>query len=206
MEATTLTKPASLFGQAKAVEKKKDTAKQQVILPEAKYEGISYKLEKLTKLREHIAEVEGELKMVEGEVKAVAKDVFLDLYRTQGRNPDSFVIRGEKGGALMVLPMDKYLSIDEQRYAELTAHFGDVASKDVKYVFNAEVLSRNEAVISDLIMNCGGISEADKANLLQAEVRYTVRKGMIDRLHTFGERMRDVFTCIEPIFALKNSK
>ena len=104
-----------------------------------------------------------------------------------------------------MIPTDKYISIkDEARADELRREYGNVVTTDEKFYFNPEVLERNKEAIENLIQNSQAISEADKENLVVREVKYSITKGMIDKLYSFGSKMENVMDAIQPIFMLKN--
>ena len=203
----------SLFSSAKVVEKKtaaKDD-KQIVVIKEAESPGISQKLKRVTEIREVMADMEAEGKMLEGQVKEIGKEKFLGLYAKDKVNPGSFILEGEQGGRMMCIVMDKYLSIDSDRADELKQNFGqDTVTTTVEYSFEASLLEKYEEVLSELISNCPLITEEDKANLIVAKPKFSVAKGMIQRLGAIAgnrpERMGAIMNCIQPVIQLKNSK
>lgn len=107
----------TLFSAAKAVATKKAAADkhENIELSEQEYPGITEKLKQIEEIRGRIDEDEAALAMVTDEVKQISKDKFLDLYSQNGRNPNSFKMRGELGGCIMVIPQDKYIMISAER-------------------------------------------------------------------------------------------
>jgi hypothetical protein len=58
------------------------------------------------------------------------------------------------------------------------------------------------AILSELILNCQDIDDADKGQLISGERTYGVQKGSIDRLLQY-DNPEQVFELINPIVALK---
>lgn len=206
-------KAVSLFSTAKVVEKKavaKDD-KQIVVIKETESPGISQQLKRVTEIRNITADLEAEGKMLEGIVKEIGKSKFIDLYSKTRVNPGSFILQGEQGGQMMCIVMDKYLTIDSERAEQLKSNFGDdTVTTAVEYSFNPLLLEKYESILSELISNCTEISEEDKGELIVAKPKYSVAKGMIQRVGAIAgnnpERMNAVINSIQPVIQLKNSK
>lgn len=203
----------TLFSTAKVVEKKTATKddKQVVVIREADSPGISAKLKRVTEIREIAADLEAEGKMLEAQVKEVGKEKFVELYVKDKVNPGSFIIEGSEGGRMMCIVMDKYLTIDSDRAADLKQNFGnDTVSTSVEYSFEPSLLEKYESILSELISSCSDITDEDKANLIVAKPKYSVAKGMISRVSAIAgnnpERMTAVINSIQPVIQLKNSK
>lgn len=203
----------SLFGTAKVVEKKtaaKDE-KQTVLLLESQYPGISQKLKDLAETREKLADLEAHGKMIEGVIKEIGRDKFAELYAQHKSNPGSFLLKGEDGGVMMCIVMDKYLTIDGARAEELKKNFGgDSVTLKTEYKFNAELLEKYEEVLSDLIMGSDKIAEEDKPNLILQEPKWSVAKGIINRIvqiaGTESKMIGAVVSALGPVIQLKNSR
>jgi hypothetical protein len=200
-------KGGGLFGGAKT--KTKSAAGKKGDKIEVRVPGISDKLEAFNHLKDQIGDLEGKLKMVDGEIRELAKEKFIELYEKDGANPHTFYIVGDEGGCVMVLPTDAYKGDmaatglpegDAERLKEL----GVGINKEERFYFNNDVLERNKAEIEKLIVGSKLISAADKENLILKEEKNTVEKGTIDKLATFGDKMREVFSYIGIVFQLKN--
>jgi hypothetical protein len=203
----------TLFASAKTVEKKteKKDEKQSIILTEAQYPGISDKLKNLTDIRERLADMEANGKMLEGIIKDIGKEKFAELYGVQKSNPGSFILKGEAGGAMMCILMDKYLTIDGGRADQLKQNFGaDCVTCTTEYSFNPSLLEKYEEVLSELIMGSNKINEEDKSELIIAKQKWSIAKGMIDRViqvaGTDVKMVGAVLNAIQPICQLKNTR
>jgi len=206
-------KKASLFSSAKVVEKKTATKEEKlsIVLKESEFPGFSNQLKRATEIRNISADLEAEGKMIEGQIKEIGKAQFINLYAKGKVNPGSFILKGEEGGAMMFIMMDKYLSIDSDRAEQLKETFGeDTVSTSVEYSFNPTLLEKYESVLSELIMNCKEITDEDKAELIVQKPKYSVSKGMIERVSAIAgndaARMETVINSIQPVAQLKNSK
>lgn len=190
-----------LFGAAKSkpAAKAKKEDKEAVIVPE-----MEQKLKDLQEYRAQIADLEALVGGITDELKSVAWDKFIELYKRDKANPNTFLIK-DGSGCIMVLPTDKYISIkDEERADKLEKAYGDIVTRDEKFYFNTAVLERNMETIERLLMDSPDITEEDKNNLLQKEVKLSIKKGTIDDLLKYGDKMATVLADIQPVMQLKN--
>ena len=101
----------------------------------------------------------------------------------------------------MLIVMDKYTIVDETKAAILGA-FDGLLAENVVYKFNADLVEKYGAILSELIINCPKIDDIDKGNLISGEKTYSVTKGSIDRLMQY-DNPAQVFELINPILSLK---
>jgi hypothetical protein len=88
------------------------------------------------------------------------------------------------------------------KVAGILSQFEGLLSENVVYKFNADLVEKYGAVLSELILNCPDIEEEDKGNLISGEKTFSVTKGSIDRLMQY-DSPEAVFELINPIVALK---
>jgi hypothetical protein len=162
---------------------------------------LGNKVQKYAELKQLIDSATGELKMIEGDIKAVGKDLFMKEYRTQRSTPDNFKIQDDTGNACMFICMDKYTIVDEGK-ANILSQYDGLLAENVVYKFNADLVEKYGAVLSELIINCPEIDDLDKGNLITGEKTFSVAKGSIDRLMQY-DNPEQVFELINPIVALK---
>jgi hypothetical protein len=162
---------------------------------------LADKVKRYAELKHAIDSATGELKMIEGDIKNVGKDLFMKEYRQQKSTPDNFKIEDETGNTCMFIVMDKYTSVDEVK-AGILGQFEGLLAENVVYKFNADLVEKYGAVLSELILNCPDIDEEDKSNLISGEKTFAVTKGSIDRLMQY-DSPEAVFELINPIVALK---
>jgi hypothetical protein len=162
---------------------------------------LGNKIQRYAELKQTIDSATGELKMIEGDIKAVGKDLFIKEYRSQRSTPDNFKIQDETGNACMFICMDKYTIVDENK-ASILGQFDGLLAENVVYKFNADLVEKYGAVLSELILNSADIDDMDKGNLISGEKTFSVAKGSIDRLMQY-DSPEQVFELINPIIALK---
>lgn len=162
---------------------------------------LGNKVQRYAELKQQIDSATGELKMIEGDIKSVGKDLFMKEYRLQKSTPDNFKIQDESGNTCMFICMDKYTIVDETK-ASILANFDGLLAENIVYKFNADLVEKYGAILSELILNCPDIDDLDKGNLISGEKTFSVAKGSIDRLMQY-DNPEQVFELINPIVSLK---
>ena len=191
------TTTTNLFATATKVKEKASKTDKKVI----KAPNLTDKVKRYADLKQQIDAATGELKMIEGDIKAVGKELFMQEYKAQKSTPDNFKIQDETGSSCMFICMDKYTLVDETK-AGILAKFDGLLAENVVYKFNADLVEKYGAILSELIINCPSIDDMDKANLISGEKTFSVAKGSIDRLMQY-DSPEQVFELINPIVALK---
>jgi hypothetical protein len=191
------TQTTNLFATAtKVKETAKKTDKKVINAPE-----LGNKIQRFAELKQLIDSATGELKMIEGDIKGIGKKLFMSEYKAQRSTPDNFKIQDETGNSCMFICMDKYTIVDETK-AGVLANFEGLLAENVVYKFNADLVEKYGAVLSELILNCSDIDDLDKGNLISGEKTFSVAKGSIDRLMQYANP-EQVYELINPIVALK---
>ena len=191
------TQTTNLFATAtKVKETAKKTDKKVINAPE-----LGNKIQRFAELKQLIDSATGELKMIEGDIKGIGKKLFMSEYKQQRSTPDNFKIQDETGNSCMFICMDKYTIVDETK-AGILANFDGLLAENVVYKFNADLVEKYGAVLSELILNCSNIDDLDKGNLISGEKTFSVAKGSIDRLMQYANPDQ-VYELINPIVALK---
>ena len=191
------TTTTNLFASAtKVKETAKKTDKKIINAPE-----LGNKIQRFAELKQLIDSATGELKMIEGDIKGIGKKLFMSEYKQQRSTPDNFKIQDETGNSCMFICMDKYTIVDETK-AGILANFEGLLAENVVYKFNADLVEKYGAVLSELILNCSDIDDLDKGNLISGEKTFSVAKGSIDRLMQYANPDQ-VYELINPIVALK---
>jgi hypothetical protein len=191
------TTTTNLFATAtKIKETAKKTDKKVINAPE-----LGNKIQRFAELKQLIDSATGELKMIEGDIKGIGKKLFMSEYKQQRSTPDNFKIQDETGNSCMFICMDKYTIVDETK-ASILANFEGLLAENVVYKFNADLVEKYGAVLSELILNCSDIDDLDKGNLISGEKTFSVAKGSIDRLMQYANP-EQVYELINPIVALK---
>jgi hypothetical protein len=202
---------ANLFKAAKEkaqVAEKKST-KDEIVINDSAFHG---NISKMVELNKKIDELAAESKILNEEIRSRSIDEFVNLYEKNQKFPGSFNIRAIADGApdatYMFIPVDRYISIDKDRYEELQSIYGEeIVEESTTYSMNSELVEKYGEVLSDLIENCSEIDDRDKMKLISAVSKFSVRKGTISNLplfenHAFGEILEN----IKPVYQIKNVK
>jgi hypothetical protein len=193
----------SIFGEAKSkagVKAKSAKDDKEVVY----IDGLEAKLLELEFLKAQVKDLTAQEKAVNDEIKDISREKFIELYKENKENPNTFLIKDGEG-CVMVIPTDAYKKIDGDRANELIEQYGeDIITVEENYYFNPKVLERNMAAVEKLIMDAKTISDDDKRNLLLPDIKYSITKGSIDKLSQYGNKMQTVIDDIQPTIALKN--
>ena len=186
MKQTTLERPAkkaaNLFATAKQNAPEKKSAKKEKESVQVK--GLAKSLARYDELKEAIKNSEAEMEVLAGKIKQVGKEKFLELYETRNRKPESFHLADGDHKVLYIV-QDAYKGDRSGMSAEKIAlfeDFDDVLETNTTYSFNPDVLNRVGDKISQIIMSSKLISDEDKANLIVATSKTTIKKGTIEKL------------------------
>ena len=173
-----------------------------------KIDSIASDLERLAQVQEQIDALTAEAKLLTETVKSESINAFVNLYEKKASYPGSFEIEAGRASMLFI-PMDKYITINEERASELASKYGEeMVEEQTIYTMDSALVEKYGEEISNLIMKSKKISEEDKEKLIGANVKYTVRKGTIsvitDKFADFG--VDEVVMDIKPVFSMKNVK
>lgn len=165
------------------------------------------KLTRFNALKKEMANLEAEMATIEGDIKSTGATKFIELYSKTQRNPGSFKLASDSGAKVMVIAMDRYLKIDEQKANELRDNYGDrIVTETVTHAFNNVLLEKYADQISDLIMGADFMSDDEKGELVINTVKVEVVKGAIDEAMTLGKgKIEDYLSDISPVMALKQT-
>ena len=165
------------------------------------------KVSKLEALNDQMKSAKAKADMISDEIKDLSKSEWAKLYDRTGKNPGSVMIEavdGEDTAQVMFLPTDKYITITEDRANELRDNYGDeIVEEKTSFSFDNDMIEKYGEVLSALIENSDEISDDDKDRIIKAVTTFSVAKGTIDKLKTYGD-VEDVMESVRPVVALKN--
>ena len=191
----------------------KETAKPKDDKVRIKVEDPAFfgKITAMQNLQDTIKSAEAKVSMIADEVKELGKELWAKTYEKMGKNPGSVMLEsrdGEDIGQVMFLPMDKYITINADRAEQLRDQFGeDIVEETTTFAFDNEMVDKYGEVISNLIEMSDEISEADKVKIIKAVTKFTVAKGTIDKLKTYGDNdVYSVMEAVKPVVALKGAE
>lgn len=168
---------------------------------------FSKNLARFNELKRLKAIQDAEMKTLEGDLKGEGVEAFVDLYDKNKRNPGSFKLKSEAGDKIMVIAMDRYIKVDEDRVDELNEMYPDIVDENTVFSFNGDLLNEFQEQISDMIMNADFLSEDQKGSLIVANTTYAIKKGAINEAMTLGKgEVVDYLGEIQPVMQLKQTK
>jgi hypothetical protein len=184
----------NLFSSAKKVDKKESkTTKQSLdITPEINEILITY-----SEAKTQFKTWEGKKKIAEGALKPHAIELYLKACKSQKRHIGSFQL-----GDVLVMVQDRYGTIQEDVATVVEENFPGIIVRTTEYLFDQEVLAQYINEISESLQK-SGIPSADLEKLILAKEVISVKKGAIETLATYGDKMADLFNAISPVIAFK---
>lgn len=185
---------ANIFASAKKVEPSKESKISTFpISPELEQQVNQYMAAKA-----HVKNWETKKEMAEGVIKEKACELYLQEYKKHGRNIGTFKI-----GTITVSVQDRYIKMDDNIAAIVAENFPGVIENTTEYLFNQEILKKYIDEISEALQNAEGIPAEDIEQLIVAKEIVSVKKGTIDTLAIYGEKMYDLFQAISPIISMR---
>lgn len=198
---------SNLFKKAKKVEKKTSKSKDEKVRVLVDTDDFFQKIEDLELLQDSMKRDKARADMIADEIKEIGRTKWSDLYKSTGKNPGSIMLENVNNldtAQVMFVPSDKYITIDEERSNELSETYGDdIVTEETKFEFDAKMIEKYGEVLSDLIMNSPDISEADKEKIIKSSTKYSIAKGTIDKLDSYGE-VFELLETVKPVISLKN--
>ena len=165
------------------------------------------KVQTLETLQETLKSAKAKADLISDELKEIAMSKWADEYEKTKRNPESVMIVQERDGDIsqfMIVPTDKYISINEERAEELKEAYGeDIVEEKTTFSFDNDMIMKYGEILSMLIENCDEIKESDREKIIKAVTAYSVAKGTIDKFNQYGEVVEMIET-VKPVVAIKN--
>jgi len=196
---------ANLFETAKKASETKKKDKHVVVNLKPEFEQS---LSRMAEINSLLADLEAEKAVLDSEVREEAKKEMINLYNQKRSFPGTLkVVAGKMG--FQFITMDKYITIDDVRFAELANKYGnEIVDRETIFSFNNEVLEKNQETISKILMDSKKLSDWAKENLLLSKTTYSVKKGTISNLSAIAteKKIKSIGTIIEdirPIFSIK---
>jgi len=164
------------------------------------------KIQSMETLNDRMKSDKAKFDMISDEVREVAKEKWAELYQRTGKNPGSVMIESKSGldtAQLMFVPTDKYITINAEKAETLREEYGDeIVEENTTFSFDDEMIQKYGEVLSAMIENSDEIAEADKDKIIKAVTKFTVAKGTIDVMKTYG-KVNEVMEAVRPVVMLK---
>jgi len=197
----------SLFDKAKKTAVKTTTAKEdKKVRLRVSDETFFDNIQKIEELNNRMKSDKAKADLLSDEVRDIAKTEWTKLYQKTGKNPDSVfieAINGEDTAQVMLIVQDRYITINEEKAEILKEAYGeDIVEEKTEFSFDVEMVEKYGSVISDLISNSDEIEEDDREKIIKAVTKFSIAKGTIDKLKTYG-KVDEVFEAVRPVVMLK---
>jgi hypothetical protein len=198
----------NLFSKAKQkAATAKPKAKDEKVRVTVKDPDFFSKVQILEQLQENMKRDKAKADMLADEIKETSKSEWVRLYEKTGKNPGSIMIEAKNGldiAQTMFVPSDKYISISADRAESLIDKYGDsIVEEKTTFSFDNDMIEKYGEVISSMIESCDEIDEDDKAKIIKAVAVFSIAKGTIDKMPTFGS-VTEIMEEVKPVVALKN--
>lgn len=165
------------------------------------------KIQMLEILQDNMKRDKAKADMLADEIKDTSRDKWVEMYEKIGRNPGSVMIEGRKGldtAQTMFVPSDKYITINAERAEALTEKYGsDIVEEKTTFSFDNDMIEKYGEVLSRLIEESTEISEDDKSRIIKATTSFSIAKGTIDKMKSYGS-VSQIMDEVKPVIALKN--
>ena len=192
------------------VETKKSStpSKPEIILREKIWNN---RMTTLLKKEQEAAVLKAEITAIQEEFKNLGKEEFKKMI-AKGAAPTSFILRtvNEKGtpdAAKMFIVVDKYATLDVERYEYLKKTYpeADFVEETREFSFNPVLIEKYSNEVSDAISKCKKIPDEDKTLLIICTKVQRVKKGVVDKLFLMKNN-NVIFNEIAVICMLKDTK
>ena len=199
---------ANLFAKAKSTATtKKVSPKDQKVRISIKDVDFFEKVKALELLQDNLKRDKAKADMLADEIKETSKDKWIDLYEKNGQNPGSVMIESKNGldvAQLMLVPSDKYITINADRADALIESYGpEMVEESVTFSFDNSMIEKYGEVLSRLIEESDEIDESDKSSIIKASTAFSIAKGTIDKMKDYGT-VAKIMEEVKPIISLKN--
>jgi hypothetical protein len=198
----------NLFSKAKATAATKTTkAKDSKVAIDVKDIEFFNKIEMLEILQDNMKRDKAKADMLSDEIRETSKNEWIKLYEKTGKNPGSIMIESKSRldtAHVMIVPSDKYISINAERAEALTEKFGaEIVEEKTTFSFDNDMIEKYGEVISRMIEESNEIDEDDKGKIIKAVAAFSIAKGTIDKMKTYGP-VSEIMEEVKPVVALKN--
>lgn len=201
----------NLFSKAKKTATPKTTvAKDQKVRIKIEDPTFFDKVEKLEQLNDTMKSAKAKADMISDELKDIAIEKWCELYDEKGKNPDSVMLEHVKEDTddtaqFMFVPMDKYISINEERAEMLQEAYGEeIVEEKTVFSFDASMIEKYGEILSRMIEESTDIAEKDKEKIIRATTTYSIAKGTIDNFTKLGS-VAELFEMTKPVVSIKNA-
>lgn len=200
----------NLFAKAKSTAKTKTTDKKDSKVRINVEDTLFFeKISNLEKLQENMKRDKAKADMISDEIKDLGKEKWAELYQKTGRNPGSVMLESVVAGdtaQVMFVPSDKYITLTAEKAEILREEYGEeIVEEKTTFAFDNDMIEKYGEVLSRLIEESNEIDEDDKGKIIKAVTAFSVAKGTIDVMKSYG-KVSKVMEEVRPVIALKGAE
>lgn len=197
----------SIFAKAKKVAVTKVAGKEdKKVRINVEDPSLFEKIQTLEVLNDRMKSDKAKADMISDEVRDVAKTKWAELFDKTNKNPGSVMIESKVGldtAQVMFIPQDKYITITPDKAETLREEYGEnIVEETTTFAFDDEMIQKYGEVISAMIENSTDIADADKEKIVKAVTKFSVAKGTIDLMKTYG-KVGEIMEAVRPVVMLK---
>lgn len=201
---------SNLFAKAKSTAKTKTTDKKDSKVRINVENPLFFeKISNLEKLQENMKRDKAKADMISDEIKDLGKEKWAELYQKTGRNPGSVMLESVVAGdtaQVMFVPSDKYITLTAEKAESLREEYGEeIVEEKTTFAFDNDMIEKYGEVLSRLIEESDEIDEDDKGKIIKAVTAFSVAKGTIDVMKSYG-KVSKVMEEVRPVIALKGAE
>jgi hypothetical protein len=197
----------NLFSKAKSTAPKSSAKKDEKVRINLNDADFFDKISMLESLQDRMKSDKAQADMLADEIKDLSKEEWVRLYDKTGKNPGSIFVESildGKTAQVMFVPSDKYITVTQDRAEVLVEKYGqDIVEEKTTFSFDNDMIEKYGEVLSNMIMNSREISDSDKERIIKASTSYSIAKGTIDKMNSYGN-INEVMDEIKPVVSLKN--
>lgn len=165
------------------------------------------KVNLLDRLQERMKSDKAQADILSDEIKELSKEEWVRLYEKNGNNPGSIQLESylnDEVASVMYVPSDKYINLNADKADHLIEKYGaDIIEEKTIFTFDNTMIEKYGEIISMMIINSKDIQDEDKEKIIKASTTYSIAKGTIDKLKSFGP-IGEVMEEVKPVVSLKN--
>jgi hypothetical protein len=200
----------NLFAKAKSTAKTKTTDKKDSKVRINIEDPLFFeKISNLEKLQENMKRDKAKADMISDEIKDLGKEKWSELYQKTGRNPGSVMLESVVAtdtAQVMFVPSDKYITLTAEKAESLREEYGEeIVEEKTTFAFDNDMIEKYGEVLSRLIGESDEIDEDDKGKIIKAVTAFSVAKGTIDVMKSYG-KVSKVMEEVRPVIALKGAE
>lgn len=155
-----------------------------VTISEKEVKGFGADMKAWAKYKADAAKLKVDLDLVAGKIRTAATNAWVTMFKNTGMRTTSIKVTDDKNESeITFTSADAYQAVKADKAAELRATYGDdvVTEKEV-YSFDAKMLEKYGALISEFITTSKKIADEDRLNIIKCDTTYAVTPGTVDNL------------------------